>query len=206
MKINLNGSEKNRHTRFLEILDLKPQKFWIYELRIQHNVIRAWKLGTFPKLKYLLKVCEIIGVNTNWLFWGIGPMLMEDLDNKYREELIENETELLNLQLDQKDNQLDLQAIAFEKRFQELDNEINILKQTLKNRDSVKYLYDLFDQDISKSSIDDFPAVAKTLLNPFFIFFERNAEEISQAIFEYLTSENGKGTILHLVKWINERK
>lgn len=197
---------KKRHDRFIKIIESKPQKFWIHELRIQHNMLRAWRLGTFPRIEYLLRICEIAEINTNWLFWGVGPMLLKDINNKYRDEAIEKETELLNLQLDQKENEMELQQIKYENRIQDLENEISLLKSTLKNRDSVKYLYDLFDKELVASSLSDFPDTMDTLLSPVFKFLGNNSDDLLNEMLDYLKSKKGKKTVTDFINWIKTRR
>lgn len=69
--------------RLIQVLNEEQQVWWSENLEVSQSVISSgWKKGSHPRSDNLLRICEIKGISANWMFFGIGPKHIEDVDEK----------------------------------------------------------------------------------------------------------------------------
>lgn len=69
--------------RLLKILDEETQSYWSNNTDTSQSLIsNYWYRGKYPKPDKIAKILELKNLSANWLFFGLGPRDIRDLDEK----------------------------------------------------------------------------------------------------------------------------
>ncbi len=158
--------------RFISILESQSAKYWMINLGIQSNLLWGWKKGNYPGLRYAIEVCKNVKMSANWLFLGIGPQYVDDLENVDDEVLMdENLKEELLQEIMSMKRKLKMEKEKYEKN-------INNVLSDIETPKILKTFSDIFNsKDDFKDIEQKLPSnLYKTLTLPALSFFKKNSE------------------------------
>lgn len=118
--------------RFIEILSENTQPWWAEALDVSQGVISsAWLKGKLPRIETLFKIIKIKGISPNWLFLGIKPIYIKDLDEIAKDDSADQsrETYLKMLQTESENRDLRQRIAILENslRIQDLSKLVKIV-------------------------------------------------------------------------------
>jgi len=188
--------------RFIKILETQNAKYWMINLGIQSNLLWGWKKGNYPGLRYAIEICENEGISANWLFLGIGPQNVEDLDNvedevlldeKLKEELLTNIMGLKRQMANEKDE--------YDVKVQKVISDVNTLKilKTFSETFTSKKDFKKLNKELPENLLE-------ILGKPMLAFIRKNSESISEVVENYIDSENGRENIKKAIRWIIDHR
>jgi len=190
------------HERFIKVLEMESSKFWMKELGIQLNLLWGWKKGNYPGLRYAMEICRISGVSPNWLFMGIGPRFIEDLDQVDDSVLFDEELkEEILADMMKLRRQVKIEQDNADKKVRDILSDVEIIK-------ILKSFSDVFHPEMDMHQIKK--QMPKDILNkitvPLLSFLEVHSDEISKKLKTFVGSEDGTDMFMRFVSWVVERK
>lgn len=73
--------DKDFHKRLMEILNTEKQTWWAEKTETSQSMVsNYWFRGKDVRGGKLLKILKLKNISANWLFFGVGPKSLEDLD------------------------------------------------------------------------------------------------------------------------------
>lgn len=190
------------HERFISVLEMENSKFWMKELGIQLNLLWGWKKGNYPGLRYAMEICRISGVSPNWLFMGIGPRFIEDLDQvedavlfdeSLKEEIL---ADMMKLR-----RQVKFEHEQAEYKVEEILSDIETVK-------ALKIFADVFEPGVDMKEIrKQMPAaILNKITLPFLNFLETNSTDVARRLKACFTSEKGADIFMQMVGYLVENR
>ena len=190
------------HERFIQVLELESSKFWMKELGIQLNLLWGWKKGNYPGLRYAMEICRIAGVSPNWLFMGLGPRFIEDLDDvddavlldeTLKEEMLADMMRLRKQVKQEKENS---------------DRKVNEIMSDIETIRLLKSFSEIFTPGMDMHQVKKhLPAdILNKVTLPVLSFMETHSDEMVKKIKSYVGSDDGTAMFMGFVSWILERK
>lgn len=188
--------------RFIKILESQNAKYWMINLGIQSNLLWGWKKGNYPGLRYAIEICENEGISANWLFLGIGPQYVEDLDNVEDEVLLdENLKEELLTSIMTLKREMAQEKETFEEKVQKIISDVETLK-------ILKSFSEVFasKKDFKKINKELPENVLELLGKPILSFVQKNAEQLTSLTETYIDSKNGRDQFKKAIRWIIDNR
>ena len=188
--------------RFIKILESQNAKYWMINLGIQSNLLWGWKKGNYPGLRYAIEICENEGISANWLFLGIGPQYVEDLDNVEDEVLLdENLKEELLTKIMTLKRQMAQEKEEFEEKVQKIVSDVETLK-------ILKSFSEVFasKKDFKKINKELPENILQLLGKPLLSFIQKNADQLTALTETYLDSKSGRDQFKKAVRWIIDNR
>lgn len=172
------------------------------ELGIQLNLLWGWKKGNYPGLRYAMEICRISGVSPNWLFMGIGPRFIEDLDQvddavlfdeTLKEEML---ADMMKLR-----RQVKMEQERAEKKVKEILSDIETIK-------ILKVFSDVFQpgMDMEKIRKQIPAAILSKITFPFLNFIENNSVDVAKKLKTYAGSDTGMEMFMRFIGYIVNNK
>lgn len=188
------------HERFITVLEMESSKFWMKELGIQLNLLWGWKKGNYPGLRYAMEICRISGVSPNWLFMGIGPRFIEDLDQvddavlfdeTLKEEML---ADMMKLR-----RQVKIEQERAEEKVKEILSDIETIKL-------LKIFSDVFQPGMDMEKIrQQIPeAILTRITLPFLNFLETNSLDVARKLKACAGSATGMDMFMRFIGYIVE--
>ena len=188
--------------RFIKILESQNAKYWMINLGIQSNLLWGWKKGNYPGLRYAIEICENEGISANWLFLGIGPQFVEDLDNVEDEVLLdENLKEELLTNIMTLKRQMAQEKEEFEEKIQKMVSDVDTLR-------ILKTFSEIFTskKDFKKINKELPGNVLELLGKPLLSFIQKNADQLTALTETYIDSKNGRDQFKKAIRWIIDNR
>ena len=188
--------------RFIKVLESQNAKYWMINLGIQSNLLWGWKKGNYPGLRYAIEICLNEGISANWLFLGLGPQYIEDLENVDDEVLMDEalKEELLTTVMSLK-KEMKEESEKNEERIKQIISDVETLK-------TLKTFSDVFTSSEDLINLKDgLPSnILEKIAVPILTFVGKNADEIASSIEEYATSEKGAELFKNAIRWIIDHR
>ena len=188
--------------RFIKILESQNAKYWMINLGIQSNLLWGWKKGNYPGLRYAIEICENEGISANWLFLGIGPQFVEDLDNVEDEVLLdENLKEELLTNIMTLKRQMAQEKEEYEEKIQKIVSDVDTLR-------ILKTFSEIFTskKDFKKINKELPGNVLELLGKPLLSFIQKNADQLTALTETYIDSKNGRDQFKKAIRWIIDNR
>ena len=190
------------HERFISVLEMENSKFWMKELGIQLNLLWGWKKGNYPGLRYAMEICRISGVSPNWLFMGIGPKFIEDLehvedsvlfDENLKEEIL---TDMMKLR----------KQVKFE--HEQAVQQVKGILADIEVAKALKLFSDVFESggDIKEIQKQMPAAILNKITLPLLDFFETNSTDVVRRLKACIRSEKGADFFMQVVEYLIENR
>jgi hypothetical protein len=188
--------------RFIKILESQNAKYWMINLGIQSNLLWGWKKGNYPGLRYAIEICENEGISANWMFLGIGPQNVEDLDHVEDEVLIDEKlkedllTDIMGLK-----RQMANEKEEYEKKVEKIISDVETLK-------ILKTFSEMFTskKDFKKLNKELPENLLAKLGKPTLAFIRKNSDEIMDIAMKYVESEEGRANLVNAIHWIIDHR
>jgi hypothetical protein len=188
--------------RFIKILESQNAKYWMINLGIQSNLLWGWKKGNYPGLRYAIEICENEGISANWMFLGIGPQNVEDLDHVEDEVLIDEKlkedllTGIMGLK-----RQMANEKEEYEKKVEKIISDVETLK-------ILKTFSEMFTskKDFKKLNKELPVNLLEKLGKPTLAFIRKNSDEIMDIAMKYVESEEGRANLVNAIHWIIDHR
>lgn len=184
--------------RFIKILESQNAKYWMINLGIQSNLLWGWKKGNYPGLRYAIEICENEGISANWLFLGIGPQNVEDIDHVEDEVLLDEKlkedllTDIMGLK-----RQMASEKEEYDKKVDKIVSDVETLKilRTFSEAFTSKKDFKKLNKDLPENLLEK-------LGQPALSFIRKNADELFDVAMKYVESEEGRKNLVNAIHWI----
>ena len=188
--------------RFIKVLESQNAKYWMINLGIQSNLLWGWKKGNYPGLRYAIEICLNEGISANWLFLGLGPQYIEDIESVDDEVLMDEslKEELLTTVMSLR-REIKQESEKNEEKIQKILADIETLK-------TLKTFSDTFTSEDDFSTLKDkLPVnILEKIAVPFLGFLSKNGNELGDSFQQFATSEKGAQLFKDAIRWIIDHR
>ena len=178
--------------RFISVIDTETASYWIKIFDAPYSLIWGWKKGTFPSIEYVIRVCEISNTSPTWLFFGIGPRLLDSIDKTYNEDKERDKLQALIWDLERR---VKTEKELADIRIAKTETNQNVIKL-------LKWMKDTFDSDINEIEEMKLKDLGEKIIIPVLEFFRANFDQVVAFILKCSTSQKNQLLLQGFIKWV----